>query len=97
VEEEKKKKRMLEYLQQLQNKMLEKDTALLEGAEESQIVGPKHKKASLGNNADHWPFKKAKGKQPARYREDIGVKLGGTNLCERYMHAKQNCLVHNSR
>jgi len=58
--------------------VLEKDTVLLEGAEESQIVGPKHKEAPLGNNADHWPFKKAKEKQPARYREDIGVKLGST-------------------
>jgi len=47
--------------------MLEKDAALLEDAEWSQIVGPKHKETSLGTNADYRPSKKAKEKQPARY------------------------------
>ena len=43
AEEKKKKRRMLEYLQQLWDEMLEEDTALLEGAEGSQIVGSKCK------------------------------------------------------
>ena len=34
MEEKKKKKRMLEYLQQLQNEVLEKEAAFLEDAEE---------------------------------------------------------------
>ena len=41
--EKKKKKRILEYLQQLQDKVLEKEAALLEGAEGSQIAGFKYK------------------------------------------------------
>jgi len=67
VVEEKKKKRILEYFQQLWNKVLEEEAALLEGTEGSQIVGSKCKKTSLTNDADHWPSKKAKGKQLARY------------------------------
>ena len=66
VAEEEKKKRILEYIQQLWNKVLEEDTTLLEGTKRSQIVGPKYKKASLGDNVDHQPSKKTKGKQPAR-------------------------------
>ena len=43
AEEEERKKRMMEYLQQLRNKMLEKEAALLERAERSQVVGSKRK------------------------------------------------------
>ena len=67
VEEKEKRKRTLEYLQQLWNEVLEEDATLLESAEESQITGPKYKKASLGDDANCWSSKKAKGKQPARY------------------------------
>ena len=77
--------------------MLEEEAALLEGAEGSQIVGSKHKEAPPGDDVDCQPSKKTKGKQPARYQGDIGVKLGGTNPCERCVHTKQDCLVHNSR
>jgi len=42
-EKELKKKRMLEYLQQLQDKVLKEEATLLEEAEESQVVGSKHK------------------------------------------------------
>jgi len=38
--EEKKK---LEYIQQLWDEVLEKETALLEGAKGSQVMGSKHK------------------------------------------------------
>jgi len=61
----------LEYLQQLWNEVLVEDTTLLEGTERF-----KHKKVFPEDNRDHWPFKKAKGKQPARYHRDIGVKMG---------------------
>jgi len=96
VEKEKKKKRLLKYIQQLWDKILEKDTALLEGAKRSQIVGPKHKRAPLGDNVDHWPFKKTKEKQPVRYCEDFRVKIGDANPCERYVCIRQDCLVYNS-
>jgi len=58
---------MLEYLQQLQDKMLEEKAVLLEGTKGFQVVGPKHKEAPPENDADCWPSKKAKRKQPARY------------------------------
>jgi len=63
VEEKKKKKRMLEYLQQLWNKVLEKEAALLEGAEGSQIVRSKCKEVTTGDEEGQQPSKKAKGKQ----------------------------------
>jgi len=87
----------LEYLQQLWNKILKEDTALLEGTEGSQIMGPKCKEVLLGDDTDYQPFEKAKGKQSVRYQGYIRVKIGGANPCERYMHAGQDCLVHSSR
>ena len=36
----------MEYLQRLQDKVLEEEAALLEGAEESQIAGSKHKEVT---------------------------------------------------
>ena len=44
--EEKKKKKQLEYLQQLWDEVLAEDTALLEGTEGSQITGSKHQKVT---------------------------------------------------
>ena len=43
VEEKERKRRTMEYLQQLWDKVLEEEAALLEGAEGSQIAGSKHK------------------------------------------------------
>ena len=97
VAEKKEKKRTLEYLQQLQDKVLEEEAIPLESTEESQIVRPKYKEAFLGNDADYQPSKKAKGKQPARYQGDTRIKLEGANPCKRYVCARQDCLVHNSR
>jgi len=51
---------MFEYFQQLWEEVLEEDATLLEGAERSQIMGPKCKEIAPENNADHWPSKKAK-------------------------------------
>ena len=43
VEEKERKRRTMEYLQQLWDKVLEEEAALLEGAEGSQVAGSKHK------------------------------------------------------
>ena len=49
VEEEERKRRTMEYLQQLWDKILEEEVTLLEGAEGSQIMGSKHKKIAAGD------------------------------------------------
>ena len=81
----------------LWDKVLEEDTTLLKGAEGLQIVGPKYKEASPEDNMNCQPSKKAKEKQPARYYGDNGVKMGSANSFDQYVHARQDCLVHNSR
>jgi len=49
VEEEEKKKRILKYLQQLWNEVLEEEATLLEGAEEFQVMGSKYKEVVSEN------------------------------------------------
>jgi len=56
---EKKKKKWLEYLQQLQNKVLTENTALLEGTERSQVIGSKCKEVTFRDEKGQWPSKKA--------------------------------------
>ena len=97
AEEEERKKRTVEYLQRLQDKVLEEEATLLEGAEGSQVVGSKRKKVTAGDEEGQWPSKKARGKQPGKYRRGAAVKMGGSNLCERCVYAGQDCLVHPSR
>ena len=77
--------------------MLEKEAALLEGAEGSQVVGSKHKEIAAGDEEVQQPSKKARGKQPEKYCEGAAVKMGGSNSCKRCVCAGQNCLVHPSR
>jgi len=60
-------------------------------------VGSKHKEVISGDKERQWPSKKAKEKQPEKYHGGTAVKMGDTNLCERYMSARQDCLVHYSR
>jgi len=60
-------------------------------------VGSKYKEVTPGDDREYQPSKKAKEKQPVRYHRDIGVKTKGTNPCERCIHARQDCLVYNSR
>ena len=60
VEEEEKRKRMLEYLQQLQDKVLEKEAALLEGTDGFQITESKYKEVTTGDEEGQRPSKKAK-------------------------------------
>jgi len=52
AEEEERKKRTVEYLQRLQDKVLEEEAALLEGAEGSQVAGSKCKEVAAGNEEE---------------------------------------------
>ena len=97
VEEEERKKRIVEYLQQLRDKVLEEEATLLEGAEGSQVVGSKHKEVAAGGEEEQRPSKKARGKQPGKYRGGAAVKMGGATPCERCVCTGQDCLVHSSR
>jgi len=97
AEEEERKKRTVEYLQRLWDEVLEEEAALLEGAEGSQVVGSKHKKIAIGDEEEQWPSKKARGKQPGKYRGGAAVKMGGSNTYERCVCAGQDCLVYPSR
>ena len=96
TEEEKKRKR-LEYICQLQNKVLVEDAALLEGAEGSQIIGSKYKEIASRDEKEQWSPKKAKGKQSEKYYRDTTIKMGDTNSCKRCVSARQDCLVHHSK
>jgi len=48
----------------------------LEGAEEFQIAGSKHKEVTTGDEKGQWPFKKARGKQPGKYHRGATLKMG---------------------
>jgi len=97
AEEEERKKRMVEYLQQLQDEVLEEEAALLERAEGSQVTGSKRKEVAAGDKEEQRPSKKARGKQPGKYRGGTAVKMGGATPCERCVCAGQDCLVYPSR
>jgi len=97
AEEEERKRRTMEYLQRLQDKVLEEEAALLEGAEESQVAGSKRKEIAARDEEVQRPSKKARGKQPGKYRGGAAVKMGGANPYERCVSAGQDCLVHSSR
>jgi len=97
VEKEERKKRTMEYLQQLQDKVLEEEATLLEGAEGSQIMGSKYKEVAVGDEEMQQPSKKARRKQLGKYRRGAAVKMGGSNPCKRCVCAGQDCLVHPSR
>ena len=67
---------MVKYLQQLRDKMLEEEAALLEGAEGSQVVWSKHKDVAARNEKGQQLSKKARRKQPGKYRRGSTVKMG---------------------
>jgi len=73
---------MLEYLQQLQNEMLEEEATLLESAEESQVMGSKHKEVAFRDKEGQWPSKKAKRKQLEKYYRGVVVKMKDANPCK---------------
>jgi len=91
------KKKKLEYIQQLWNKMLEKEAALLKGAEGFQVTESKYKKVAARDEKKQQPSKKAKEKQQGKYCRGTIVKIGGANPCERCMNTRQDCLVYLSR
>jgi len=93
AEEEERKKRTVEYLQRLRDKVLEEEAALLEGAEGSQVAGSKCKEVATGDEEGQRPSKKARGK----YRRGAAVKMGGSIPCQRCVCTGQDCLVHPSR
>ena len=97
AEEEERKKRTREYSQQLRDKVLEEEAALLEGAEESQVVGSKCKEVTAGDGEEQQPSKKARGRQPGKHHRDAAVKMGGATPYKRCVCAGQDCLVHLSR
>ena len=97
AEEKERKKRTMEYLQRLRDEVLKEEAALLEGAEGSQVAGSKRKEVATGDEEEQRPSKKARGKQPGKYRGGAAVKMGGSNPCERCVCAGQDCLVHSSR
>ena len=97
AEEEERKKRTREYLQRLQDEVLEEEAALLEGAEGSQVAGSKRKEVAAGDEEEQRPSKKTRGKQLGKYHRGAAVKMGGSNPCERCVCAGQDCLVHPSR
>ena len=97
AEKEERKRRMVEYLQQLCNKMLEEEAALLERAKEFQVIGSKHKEVIVGDEKGQRPSKKARGKQPEKYHRGATVKMGGANFCKRYVSTRQDYLVHHLR
>jgi len=97
AEEEKRKKRMREYLQRLWDEVLEEEAALLERAEGSQVTGSKRKEVAAGDEEEQWPSKKARGKQPGKYRRSAAVKMGGATPCKRCVCTRQSCLVYPSR
>ena len=95
VAEEKERKRwMVEYLQWLQDEVLEEEATLLEGAEKFQVAGFKHKEVADGDKEGQRSSKKFRGKQQGEYRGDTAVKMGGSNLCERCVCAGQDCQDH---
>ena len=87
----------MEYLQRLRNEVLEEEAALLEGVEGSQVAGSKRKEVAAGGEEEQRPSKKARGKQPGKYRGGAAVKMGGATPCERCVCTGQDCLVHPSR
>ena len=78
AKEEERKKRTIEYLQRLHDEVLEEEAALLEGAEGSQVAGSKCKEVAAGDEEEQRPSKKARGKQPGKYRGGAAVKMGGS-------------------
>ena len=71
---------MLEYLQQLWDKILEEEAALLEGVEGSQVIGSKCKEVTTGDKEEQQPSKKAREKQLGKYCRGAVVKISVLTL-----------------
>jgi len=77
--------------------VLEEEATLLEEAEGSQVAESKQKEVAVGDEEGQRPSKKAREKQLGKYHRGAAVKMGGSNPCERYVCARQDCLAHSSR
>jgi len=77
--------------------VLEEEATLLEGAEESQVTGSKHKEIATRDEKGQWLSKKSREKQQRKYRGSTTVKMEGANPCERCVCTRQSYLVHPSR
>ena len=97
AEEEERKKRTVEYLQRLWDKVLEEEATLLERAEGFQVAGSKRKEITAGDEEEQRPSKKARRKQLGKYHGGAAVKMRGSNPCKRCVCTGQDCLVHLSR
>jgi len=87
----------MEYLQRLQDEVLEEEATLLEGDEGSQVAGFKCKEVAVRDEEVQRPSKKARGKQPGKYCGGATVKMGNATPYKRCVYTGQNCLVHPSR
>ena len=92
AEEKKKKKKTMEYLQRLWNEVLGKEAALLERAEESQVMGFKCKEIARDKEGQQLS-KKVREK----YYKGATAKMRGVHPCKRCVSTRQDCLVHFSR
>jgi len=97
VEEEERKRKMVEYLQWLWDKVLEEEAILLEEAKGSQVMGSKYKEVVASDEEGQQLSKKARGKQLGKYHRGATVKMGDANSCKRCVSTGQDCLVHHSR
>jgi len=88
------KRRMVEYLQWLWDKVLEEEAILLEGAKGSQVFRFKCKEVITGDEEGQQLSKKAREKQQGKYCGGVAVKMGGANPCKRYVSAGQYCGNH---
>ena len=93
IAEKEEKKKTLEYIQWLWDKVIVENATFLENAEGSQVIGSKYKESASIDEEGHQPSKKAKGKY---YRGNM-VKIGDVNSYEWYVCARQDCLVYHSR
>jgi len=94
AEEKERKKRTVEYLQQLWDKMLEEEATLLEGAEGSQVIGSKCKEVAAGDEEGQQPSKKAREKQLGKYCRGAAVKIGGSNPYEKCVCTRRVILLY---
>jgi len=56
-------------------------------------MGSKYKEIATRDEEVQWSSKKARGK----YHRGVAVKIWGSNLCERCVCTRQDCLVYSSR
>ena len=74
-----------------------KNATLLGDTETSQVVESKCKEITSKNKKEWQLSKKTKEKQLEKYCGNVVVKMGSVNPYKRYVYAKQDCLVYNSR